>query len=198
MRLTKLPPIHDTVERPALVREEEAVRERAKVFPRGSYPPSHRRAKEAKFVPYEPYKGAVACMERKESKKRPDTRQRGKSIESEVFENRNDVTDGKNETDEISDNKPKSPDMSPELEANYRLMLDIKEKEITRIRDALENSEKQLKIQTKVNEEVKRLLVARYFTILGSHKSLILASQRWRGHRGQGGVSQPGQGQAGR
>ena len=161
MRLTKLPPIHDTVERPALVREEEAVRERAKVFPRGSYPPSHRRAKEAKFVPYEPYKGAVAFMERKESNKRPDLRQREKSVESEVFESRNDVTDGEKDTSDIKDDKPKSPDMRPELEANYRLMLDIKEKEISRMRDAMENSEKQLKIQTKVNEEIKRLLVAR-------------------------------------
>ena len=163
MRLTKLPPIHDTVERPALVREEEAVRERAKVFPRGSYPPSHRRAKEAKFVPYEPYKGAVAFMERKESKKRPDLRShRQRSVESEVFEeeDKKDVTEGDTEARD-KDDEPKSPDMSPELEANYRLMLDIKEKEITRMRDALENSEKQLKIQTKVNEEVKRLLVAR-------------------------------------
>jgi len=160
LRLTKLPPIRDTVEMPARVRSEEAVRERTKVFPRGSYPPSHRRAKEAKFVPYEPYKGAVACMERKESKKRPDLRShRQRSVECEVFEEeeKKDVTDGDSETHE---EKPKSPDMSPELEANYRLMLDIKEKEITRMRDALENSEKQLKIQTKVNEEVKRLLVA--------------------------------------
>ena len=38
-------------------------------------------------------------------------------------------------------------------------MLDIKEKEIKRMQDMLENSKKQLKIQTKVNEEVKRLLV---------------------------------------
>lgn len=162
LRLTKLPPIRDTVEMPARVSKEEAVRERTKVYPRGSYPPSHRRAKEAKFVPYEPYKGAVACMERKESKKRPDLRShRQRSVESEVFEEeeKKDVTDWDNEARD-KDDEPKSPDMSPELEANYRLMLDIKEKEITRMRDALENSEKQLKIQTKVNEEVKRLLVA--------------------------------------
>ena len=149
---------------PARVRSEEAVRERTKVFPRGSYPPSHRRAKEAKFVPYEPYKGAVACMERKESKKRPDLRShRQRSVESEVFEeaDKKDVTDGDNETREDKDDKHKNPDMNTELEANYRLMLDIKEKEISRMRDAMENSEKQLKIQTKVNEEIKRLLVAR-------------------------------------
>ena len=150
------------MERPALVTGEGAVREVTRVLPRGSYPPAQRRAKEAKFVPYEPYKGAVACMERRQSKKRPDMRQRdSRSVESEVFEeeDKKDVTDGDNETNEDKD-KPKSPDMNPELEANYRLMLDIKEKEITRMREMLENSEKQLKIQTKVNEEVKRLLVA--------------------------------------
>ena len=40
-------------------------------------------------------------------------------------------------------------------------MLDIKEREIARLREAVEAGDKQLKIQTKVNEEVKRLLVAR-------------------------------------
>merc|ERR1719471_2800206 len=50
--------------------------------------------------------------------------------------------------------------MRSELEQNYRCMLDIKEKEINILKEKLENSEKQLKIQTKVNEEVKRLLVA--------------------------------------
>merc|ERR1719334_874816 len=40
------------------------------------------------------------------------------------------------------------------------VMLDIKEKELARMQEMLMNSEKQLKIQTKVNEEVKRLLVA--------------------------------------
>ena len=69
-------------------------------------------------------------------------------------------------------------EISPELEHNYRsagpakyflcankyfyrVMLDIKEKEIARLREAVEAGDKQLKIQTKVNEEVKRLLVAR-------------------------------------
>ena len=69
-------------------------------------------------------------------------------------------------------------EISPELETNYRspghtiyflwankyfyrVMLDIKEKEIARLREAVEAGDKQLKIQTKVNEEVKRLLVAR-------------------------------------
>ena len=69
-------------------------------------------------------------------------------------------------------------EISPELEANYRspghtiyflwaskyfyrVMLDVKEAELARLRAAVEAGDKQLKIQTKVNEEVKRLLVAR-------------------------------------
>merc|ERR1719471_2415448 len=50
--------------------------------------------------------------------------------------------------------------MRSELEQNYRCMLDIKEKEIQSLKEKLDQSDKQLKIQTKVNEEVKRLLVA--------------------------------------
>ena len=42
--------------------------EKARLYPRGSYPPSHRRSKEPKFVPYEPYRGAVAFMENKPGK----------------------------------------------------------------------------------------------------------------------------------
>ena len=69
-------------------------------------------------------------------------------------------------------------EISPELETNYRspghtiyflwankyfyrVMLDVKEAELARLRAAVEAGDKQLKIQTKVNEEVKRLLVAR-------------------------------------
>ena len=40
--------------------------------------------------------------------------------------------------------------MSEELSSNYRAMLDVKERELERLRAALDNSEKQLKIQTQV------------------------------------------------
>ena len=46
-----------------LCRTDSIIREKPKVYPRGSYPPTHKRNKEAKFVPYEPYKGAVAFMD---------------------------------------------------------------------------------------------------------------------------------------
>ena len=77
-----------------------------------------------------------------------------KSLDSEVFEDGNNSVCDNNESDE------KQQEISSELEKNFRVMLEIKEKEIERLKKALENQEKQLKIQTKVNEEVKRLLVA--------------------------------------
>ena len=167
MRLAKLPPIHDQVEMPARVSAEDAVREQARVFPRGGHSTAHRRSKQAKFVPYEPYKGAVASMESKQSRKRPDLRAQksNKSFECEVFDegDKKYVTDGADRNKEESDDQneePRKEEISPELETNYRVMLDIKEKEIARLKERLDNSEKQLKIQTKVNGEVKRLLVA--------------------------------------
>ena len=65
LKLEKLPPIHDTVDLPPVVPESPLVAEKPKVYPKGSYPPTHRKNKEPKFVPYEPYRGAVACMDGK-------------------------------------------------------------------------------------------------------------------------------------
>ena len=86
--LTKLPPIRDTVSLPPapqvgcgwsarghVTRTHDLIGQAsppvlcpARLYPRGSYPPSHRRSKEPKFVPYEPYRGAVAFMENKPGK----------------------------------------------------------------------------------------------------------------------------------
>ena len=63
LKLEKLPPIHDSVDLPPVVPESPLVAEKPKVYPKGSYPPTHRKNKEPKFVPYEPYKGAVAVMD---------------------------------------------------------------------------------------------------------------------------------------
>ena len=65
LKLDKLPPIRDSVDLPAAVPESPLVAEKPKVYPKGSYPPSHRKNREPKFVPYEPYKGAVASMDGK-------------------------------------------------------------------------------------------------------------------------------------
>ena len=76
-----------------------------------------------------------------------------------------DVTDAGDTTNNLSDDTPCDTEqqrdtINSELERNYRVMLDIKEKEIRRLQEMVDSSDKQLKIQTKVNEEVKRLLVA--------------------------------------
>jgi len=151
LKLDKLPPISDTVDLPPLVPKNPLVAEKPKMYPRGSYPPG-KRMKEPKFVPYEPYKGAVAFME-KNVKKGVDRKisrtNRSTSVESEVFANKSD--DAANAS---------APPMSTELENNYRAMLDAKEKEIEKLRDNLDAAEKQLKIQSKVNAEIKKLLVA--------------------------------------
>ena len=63
--VTKLPPIHDTVSlRPSPKRpNQRLIAEKARVYPKGSLPPAVRKQREPKFVPYEPYRGAVAAME---------------------------------------------------------------------------------------------------------------------------------------
>lgn len=148
LKLEKLPPIHDMVDLPPVVPQSPLVAEKPKVFPKGSYPPSHRKNKEPRFVPYEPYKGAVTSMEGKKVKCPERQPSSSKLVENEVFLPDQVVTDSQ------------VTEMSPELQQNYRCMLDVKEKEIEMLKEKLEQSDKQLKIQTKVNEEVKRLLVA--------------------------------------
>jgi len=152
LKLDKLPPISDTVDLPPIVPKNPLVAQRPKVYPRGSYPPSGKRMKEPKFVPYEPYKGAVAFMEKNVMKggdRKISRTNRSTSVESEVFANRSD------EPTKIS-----AQPISNELESNYRAMLDAKENEIVTLRENLDAAEKQLKIQSKVNVEIKKLLVA--------------------------------------
>merc|ERR1719245_765978 len=108
--------------------------------------------KEPKFVPYEPYKGAVAFMDnnaKKSMDKKISRNTRSTSVESEVFASKSD------DAVELI-----AQPISNELESNYRAMLDAKEKEIEKLKENLESAEKQLKIQSKVNAEIKKLLVA--------------------------------------
>lgn len=152
LKLDKLPPITDSVDLPPIVPKNPLVLEKPKLYPRGSYPPSGKRMKEPKFVPYEPYKGAVAFMEKNVMKggdRKLSRTSRSTSVESEVFANKND-SNVESSTGPISD----------ELKRNYRAMLDVKEKEIQTLRENLDTAEKQLKIQSKVNTEIKKLLVA--------------------------------------
>merc|ERR1719318_2158122 len=159
--LRKLPPPRDSqfldLSPPGPARPLVAER-KAKVFPRGSLPPAVRRQREPKFVPYEPYKAAVASMG-------PGagglSRGRGPSQDSQLsrslhspaaLEEAGDRLPGRAETPEAEINR--------EFERNYGTMLELKEREIECLKAQVESAEKQLKIQTKVNMEVKKLLVA--------------------------------------
>ena len=113
LKLTKLPPIHDSVDLPPVVPESPLVAEKPKVYPKGSYPPTHRKNKEPKFVPYEPYRGAVASMDGKKAK-RP---QRQSSFTNNPV---------KKEEPKEEENDEHSVKMRSELEQNYRCMLDVK------------------------------------------------------------------------
>lgn len=154
LKLEKLPPIRDNVDLPPVVPESPLVAEKPKVYPKGSYPPTHRKSKEPRFVPYEPYKGAVASMDGKKAKRPP----RQSSITSSPVVEK--VMEKKQKEEEEDEDDEQSVKMRSELEQNYRCMLDVKEREINLLKEKLDQSDKQLKIQTKVNEEVKRLLVA--------------------------------------
>jgi hypothetical protein len=149
--LAKLPPIHDSVElRPGRPAGAKLLPDRAKVFPRGSLPPAVRRQREPKFVPYEPYRGAVTAMEGAGSRRPPllGRGSRGSSVESSPAD-RPSPARGEGWGEEGSP-----------LAANYAVMLRAKEQELEELVARAEGAERQLKIQAKVNSEVKRLLVA--------------------------------------
>lgn len=161
--ISKLPPIHDDVNlRPTPTKPGERLvaAEKAKVYPKGTLPPAVRKQREPKFVPYEPYKGAVSFLDNSSSRKPPlfgrgggfgslDRTSRGSSVESPA-----------SVTSAVSFREDRELDEGSPLAANYRAMLEVKEKEIEQLRSQVEASDRQLKIQTKVNSEVKKLLVA--------------------------------------
>merc|ERR1719234_2401928 len=164
--ISKLPPIHDDVDlRPTPTKPGERLvaAEKAKVYPKGTLPPAVRKQREPKFVPYEPYKGAVSFLDSSCSRKPPlsgrggssggfgslDRASRGSSVESPA-----------SLVSAVSFREDRELDEASPLAANYRAMLEVKEKEIEQLRSQAEASDRQLKIQTKVNSEVKKLLVA--------------------------------------
>merc|ERR1719234_2358128 len=72
--ISKLPPIHDDVDlRPTPTKPGERLvaAEKAKGYPKGTLPPAVRKQREPKFVPYEPYKGAVSFLDSSSSRKPP-------------------------------------------------------------------------------------------------------------------------------
>jgi len=159
LSITKLPPILDKVELVPHLPNAPLVLEKPKVYPKGRFPPGVKKNREPKFVPYEPYKGAVTSF----TDKNVGRRSPEKKLDcSKAPDSSTKIVENVDES--FEDGEPVGPEagqrISSELETNYRMMLDAKEKELEQLRNALENSEKQVKIQTQVNSEVKRLLVA--------------------------------------
>jgi len=155
IKLEKLPPIQDFVEIAPVVPRTALVAERP---PTQVKIGSLKKNKEPKFVPYEPYKGAVTKIVNVPRKS--EERKSGKSRSSssnDIPERKSAVGDTTNEgtaaEEVISENQA-------ELIQNYRVMLDAKEAEITELRNNMKKVEQQLKIQAQVNGEVKKLLVA--------------------------------------
>jgi len=139
-----LPPILDNVDlRPPAPSQPLIAESKAKVYPKGSLPPALKKQREPKFVPYEPYKGATAFMEGSRANRRPSPTKHISSISQKLG--------GGREEDGVENSQ---------LAANYRVMLEAKEEELMLLRERLQAQEKQLKIQTKVNSDVKQLLVA--------------------------------------
>jgi len=162
LSLTKLPPIMDKVELLPHLPNAPLVLEKPKVYPKGRFPPGVKKNREPKFVPYEPYKGAVTSFTDKYVGRKSPEKKLDLSKVSASDLSTDDVENGEEES--FGNGDPATAEarqrISSELESNYRMMLDAKEKELEQLRNALENSEKQVKIQTQVNSEVKRLLVA--------------------------------------
>ncbi len=95
--------------------------------------------KEPKFVPYEPYKAAITPLMGKSKKKK------AKSNKASREERGREETSPSDEVD------------APREKGTQEIYL---EKEICHLKSKLEETEKQLRIQTQVNSEVKKLLVA--------------------------------------
>lgn len=154
IRLKKLPPIHDTVSLAPIIPNSPLYAERPPMQIRNTQ--IRRKNKEPKFVPYEPYKGAVAKLEdepRKRSESSLKSRSTSKSsIDSPVKK----ISETKCDIDSVITNSA----VEEELSNNYRVMLDAKEAEIAELRAKTVISDRQLKLQTQVNSEIKKLLVA--------------------------------------
>ena len=153
LKMAKLPPILDKVELLPNIPDSPLVPEKAKVYPKGTYPTSVKKKKGPKFVPYEPYKAAVTPFIDEKFQRRSSEMSRTQSCPTGSGEDKPSTQVVGSEPRETSDVGPSGSgaEINPQLEENYRTMLDAKERELVRLRAALENSEKQLKIQIQVS-----------------------------------------------
>ena len=135
LSLARLPPITDNVELKPKLPTKPLVQEKAKVYPKGSYPPTVKKAREPKFVPYEPYKGAVTPLRSQAKHVERASAERKKSVVEESTANT--ILDkshisSTNEEAEDAVTADKEP-MSDQLSSNFRTMLDIKVFHISKI-----------------------------------------------------------------
>ena len=143
IKLEKLPPIQDFVELAPVVPRTALVAERP---PTQVKIGSLKKNKEPKFVPYEPYKGAVTKIVNVPRKNEERKSSKSRSSSSNDIPERKSVGDNTNEAaaeEVISENQTA-------LIQNYRVMLDAKEAEITELRNNMKKVEQQLKIQAQV------------------------------------------------
>jgi hypothetical protein len=147
--LAKLPPITDKVDLlPPNYPKAVLLQEKPRFFAKGSAPAGTlKKSKEPKFVPYEPYKGAVKPFFDVPTKARQGTPERKLSQQQQ----RAPVERGVVDEPERGVSEKGVSEETEQLEQNYRAMLEAKEKEIDRLRQSLQTAEKQLRIQTQVN-----------------------------------------------
>lgn len=156
IRLKKLPPIHDTVSLAPIIPNSPLYAERMPTQIRNTQ--IRRKNKEPKFVPYEPYKGAVAKLEDTPRKRSGCSLKSRSTSKTSIDSPEKKISETKCDSDT---NPPVINNMvDEELSNNYRVMLDAKEAEISELRAKAVNSDRQLKLQTQVNSEIKKLLVA--------------------------------------
>jgi hypothetical protein len=164
--LAKLPPITDKVDLlPPNYPKAVLLQEKPRFFAKGAAPAGAlKKSKEPKFVPYEPYKGAVKPFFDVPTKPRqqgtPERKlsqqQQRAPVERGVVE---EPERGLSEKG-VSEKAEKGvSEETEQLEQNYRAMLEAKEKEIDRLRQSLQTAEKQLRIQTQVNIKGRQSLL---------------------------------------
>ncbi len=155
--LAKLPPITDKVDLlPPNYPKAVLLQEKPRFFAKGGSAPAGtlKKSKEPKFVPYEPYKGAVKPFFDVPTKARQGTPERKLSQQQQR------APVEKNVPEEPQSGVPEKgvSEETEQLEQNYRAMLEAKEKEIDRLRQSLQTAEKQLRIQTQVKYKVMKSL----------------------------------------
>ena len=110
-----------------------------------------KQSKEPRFVPYEPYKAAITPLTTCHKKKH--SRGNSKDLKNESLDEPDAKFQATKPSDHVAD-KPKADEsISKEKEEKYL-------REINDLKVKLDDAEKQLRIQTQVNSEVKKLLVA--------------------------------------